>query len=365
MKHFFKFVMSFISVALFSNTVLSNDEYENIWVAAGQGGIYHGRFDQADGEIIDLKRAAKGKTTYLVKHPSLNVLYAVQRIGAGSSIISYKIEDNQLTLQSQLDQRPSGGAHINISPNGNLLTVSYYGAGVVGVYGLGTDGTISSVFDEEQHQGTSVNLDRQTSSHVHWSGFSPDSKTLYVTDLGTDHLWVYKVNTNGLALIDKVKSAPGAGPRHIAFHPSQKFAYVSDELHLTVSIYRQDVKTAKLKLIQIVKATPGSEKESWSSLSDIKVHPSGKFLYVVSRGYDRVAVFKIDQNTGAISPVETEPIRGSISRNIDFSASGEWAFVVGRMSNTLAVFRLDKNTGELAYNHQLYSIPSPYSIVVD
>jgi 6-phosphogluconolactonase len=338
----------------------------NVWVAASHGGIYHGQLDTSKGQIDNFKAAIDGANSfYIVKHPTLDVLYSVEHSGPESSVVSYRIEGEKLTRQSGIDGRANAGCHINVSADGKLLSVAYYNGGSVGVYALADDGAIKGVFDEKQHSGSSVNESRQQAPHPHWSGFSDDSSFLFVTDLGTDHIWVYKVEDAGLKLSHKVASNPGAGPRHLDFHPSRRFAYVSDELRAEVTAYRFDERTGELHAFETLAAAAEGAQEQWANVSDIRVHPSGKFLYLVNRGLDRVSVFAIDQQSGRLSAVEREPIRGSISRNIAFSADGSWALVAGRASNTLAVFSIDLDSGELTYNRKLYQVPSPLSIVID
>lgn len=357
-------IISAVIALGFSSSTLADQQ--NVWVAASHGGIYHGELNAHTGGLAKFQAAIEGVNSfYIVKHPKLDVLYSVEHSGPSSAVVSYRIDGSSLTRQSGIDGRPNAGCHINVSADGKLLSVAYYNGGSVGVYSLGNDGAITGIFDEQQHSGKSVNLERQEAPHPHWSGFSDDGRFLFVTDLGTDHIWVYSVGKSGLSLSHKVESNPGAGPRHLAFHPNRRFAYVSDELRAEVTAYRFEEKTAKFSAIETLPAAEEGAKEIWANVSDIRVHPSGKFLYLVNRGLDRVSVFSIDQSSGRLSPVEREPIRGSISRNIAFDTSGQWALVAGRASNTLAIFSIDQNSGELSYSRNLYQVPSPLSIVID
>jgi 6-phosphogluconolactonase len=341
-------------------------EKQDVWVAASHGGIYHGELNTNNGSLANFQAAVEGVNSfYIVKHPKLDVLYSVEHSGPSSAVVSYRIDGNSLVRQSGIDGRPNAGCHINVSADGKLLSVAYYNGGSVGVYSLGDDGAITGIFDEKQHSGKSVNVQRQEAPHPHWSGFSDDGRFVFVTDLGTDQIWVYKVEASGVSLSHKVDSNPGAGPRHLAFHPNRRYAYVSDELRAEVTAYRFEEKTASFSAMETLPAAEEGVKEVWANVSDIRVHPSGNFLYLVNRGLDRVSVFKIDQSSGRLSPVEREPIRGSISRNLAFDADGHWALVAGRASNTLSIFAIDQDSGELTYNRKLYQVPSPLSIVID
>jgi 6-phosphogluconolactonase len=357
----------FLCVLTFACFAHANENgLSRFWIASSEDGIYTGELSRQTGKVENLFRSPEASgASYIAKHPSKNVLYAVSRTEGGSKLSSYLIQENgTLTLQSALDKRPEGGAHINVSNDGLWLAVAYYSSGVTGVYKLEQDGRIEDVYDEAQHTGSSVNPERQTTSHPHWAGFSSDSQFLYVPDLGTDHIWVYEIDEENfkLRVHQKAATARGAGPRHLAFHSTLNFAYVSDELQAQVSRYVHDPKSGKLTYVDSMISSEEASEDSWHNVSDIRVHPGGNFLYLVNRGFDYVSVFGINSLTGELKPIEREAIRGSISRNINFDESGRWALVAGTGSNTLSVFAVDLASGDLQFREVL-SVPSPMAIV--
>lgn len=345
------------------------DSKQNLWVSGADAGIYSAEFDPNNGTLSNIQSVVSGiNSDYIVQHPLLNVLYSVGRPSStSSSVQSYIINDDaSLVLQSEKTDRGADGAHINVSPNGKYLAVAYYTGGDIDVYALKKDGSIGDLLLHAEHDGSSVNKDRQNAGHPHWVGFSQDNRFLYVPDLGTDHIWVYKIKRKKIKLAHKIQSKPGAGPRHLAFHPSLPFAYASDELVSGVTSYAVDIKSGALKPIESLPSAVESSNESWHSVSDIRIHPSGLFLYLVNRGFDQVSVFSIDQKIGKLTPVEREPVRGSISRNIVITDDGMWALVVSKLTNSLAVFQVDQKTGELTFmSGHIYPMTTPRAIVLD
>lgn len=339
------------------------------WVASGEDGIYSGELNLQTGKIQNFLRTRNSSAaSYLVKHPVKNILYAVSREENSSKLSTWRIQKNgEITLQSELEKRPAGGAHINVSPNGKWLAVAYYSSGTTGVYKLDKKGNITGVVEEVVHTGASVNKERQTMPHPHWAGFSKDSQFLYVPDLGTDHIWIYKLNQqkSGIELIQKAEAPKGAGPRHLAFHPTLKLAFVSDELQSNISRYAHNPKNGELTWIDNTFSAKEIDTTQWHNVSDIRVHPNGKFVYLLNRGFDFISVFSINSVNGALTPVEREAIRGSIARNINIDPTGNWALVAGTGSNTLGLFKVDLTTGELYFTEQLFSLPSPMAIVFE
>ena len=340
-----------------------------VWIGASEGGIYAGEFDLGNGHVNNLRPVVEGiDGYYIVRHPSKPVLYAILRTEGPGSIVSYLIApDGGLSLQSEIKDRPHGASHINISDDGRFIAVAYFRTGITGLYRLDDEGRITTEYAEAQHEGKGPVPDKQWAPHPHWAGFSSDTRFLYVPDLGTDEIWVYRVQAQQpmLGLVQKARAPAGSGPRHMAVHPVLDMVYVSDELPARVSRYALNRDNGELAYLDSMPPAPEAAGEIEHTVSDIRIHPSGRFLYLVNRGFDRVSVYAIDPLNGELTPIEREPVRGSISRNMALTADGQWALVAGQLSNTLAVFRVDTSTGELTYANQMASVPTPMAIVIE
>jgi len=339
------------------------------WIGAGEGGIYAGELDPGSGHLDNVRPVIEGiDGYYIVRHPSKPILYAILRTEGLGSVVSYRIAaDGSLGLESELGDRPHGASHINISDDGRFLAVAYFRTGITGLYRLDDEGRITADYAEARHEGKGPIADKQWAPHPHYAGFSSDTRFLYAPDLGTDQIWVYRVQAEQpmLQLVQKAAAPPGSGPRHMVIHPVLDRVYVSDELPARVSRYALNRENGELQYLDSMPPAPEAAGEVEHTVSDVRLHPSGKFLYLVNRGFDRVSVFSIDQQNGELTPVEREPVRGSISRNMAFTADGQWALVAGQLSNTLAVFRVDNANGELTYVDQMASVPTPMAIVIE
>ena len=146
------------------------------------------------------------------------------------------------------------------------------------------------------------------------------------------------------------------------FHPNGKFAYVLNEMQLSVTAFRYDAEAGTLDAMQTISTLPESLQEIPSSASEIRIHPSGQFVYAANRGHDSIAAFRIDPTTGELTFIEREPIRGSWPRNFNLDPTGKWLVAAGRNSNTLAVFRIDPETGGLIFTGKSVSCPTPICV---
>jgi 6-phosphogluconolactonase len=135
-----------------------------------------------------------------------------------------------------------------------------------------------------------------------------------------------------------------------------------NELDLSVTAYKYDEKAGTLTEIQTITTLPPEMREVSPSCSEIRMHPSGKFLYAANRGHDSIAAFRIDPQSGKLAFIEHESIRGCHPRNFNVDPTGNFLVVAGRDSNTLSVFRINAETGGLAYANSVVNSPSPICV---
>ena len=184
-------------------------------------------------------------------------------------------------------------------------------------------------------------------------------------DLGTDQVVIYDadISTGQLKPHGHGDCPAGSGPRHFVLHPNGRFAYVVDELWLGVTAFKYDAEAGQLTSFQTISTLPNVKREGANSASAIRITPDGRYLYAANRGHDSIAAFKIDPDSGNLSFVELEAVRGSHPRDFNIDPSGKWLLAAGRDSNTISVFRINPDSGRLAYTGQTVNSPSPICIV--
>ncbi|MEM6965197.1 MAG: lactonase family protein [Bacteroidota bacterium] len=195
---------------------------------------------------------------------------------------------------------------------------------------------------------------RQEGSHPHSVNISPDNKFLLVADLGTDKIMMYQIDFENAQLLPNqpafVQVQAGAGPRHLTFHPNDKYAYVVNELDATVNVfdYADGQLTEKQSLSTL---PPDFTGENWCA--DIHVHPSGKFLYASNRGHDSIVIFEIDETNGTLTRLGHEPTLGQHPRNFMIEPSGKHLWVANQNSDNVVKFAIDPKTGLLTKVDQM------------
>ena len=336
-------------------------------------GIYAYRFDAVSGELTPAGLAAETTNpSFLAVDPSRRFLYAVNEVSkykdAASGAVSAFAIDRQAGKLSLLNEVPSRGAdpcYIALDKTGKYVLVANYTGGSVAVFPVLNDGRLGESSAFVQHVGSSVNHERQEGPHAHWIETTADNRFAIAVDLGLDQVRVYRFDAaNGTLVANDPAFAqldPGAGPRHVAFHPSGKFAYVVNELNSTVTSFSYDNQRGALRPLHTVSTLPqGFSGEN--STAEIHLHPNGKFLFASNRGHDSIAVFSVSPGTGALTPVDHVSTQGKTPRNFEIDPTGTRLFVANQIGGNIVVFRINPRTGKLAPTGQVLQVPSPVSL---
>jgi 6-phosphogluconolactonase len=290
------------------------------------------------------------------------------------SVICYKIgrqgKEASLKLSGALPIGDGGASHVAVDETGSTVLTAQYGGGSVAAYRLNADGSLKEQTVLIEHEGGSgVVAGRQDASHAHWVGFSPDNRFAFVPDLGLDKVVIYAHDpeTSMITPHGSARVPAGGGPRHMKFHPNGRWVYVLNELSLSVTVFDYNADTAAMTPKQTIQTVPKTllAKEKFKSASEIRVHPNGRFVYSANRGHDTITVFRVNQDTGELSVIELENVRGATPRNFNLDPSGRWLVAAGQDSNTLASFEVDSNSGELTYNRSNVFAPAPICVLFE
>ena len=350
-----------------STAYLLTAKTESEILIAGEGGVFRTAINIESGALTSPEIAHEfGSGSWLVWHPSLPIVYSSWREGKTNGVIALSMtESGKLEELAKIELPFSTPAHIALSPDGKYLATAHYGCAATTLIELNPQGNFHDYKDTYQHNGSGPHR-VQTQSRPHWAGFTPDGKMLHVTDLGSDEIWTLAVNQqkSELELLHKTGLPAGSGPRHVAFTADRKFAYVSDELSHHVSAFEYDVDDGTFATIHHVDAAPEDMDELTNNVSEILVHPNGKFVYTANRGNDSLAVFQRDQETGRITLTENEPARGVWPRNFAITADGNWLIAASQISGTIASFSIDQETGGLTYARSVINVPSPVRLLL-
>ena len=342
---------------------------------AGSGGIHGLELDLESGELVSKGIAGElEKPSFFALHPNGWFLYATtndgdEKAGTSSHAVALFIEPGSGKLH-QLNAVETGGltsAYIELDARGRTALVANYRGGSIAAFRIGLDGKLSDRTSLVAHEGSSVVSPSQDEPHPHAIRISPDQRFAYAPDKGTDEVYVYYVDHKNAALVParepRAKVDEGSGPRHFDFHPTLPIAYLINEISSEATVFRRDPEGGALIAIQTITTLP-SGHDGRNSTAEIRVHPSGRFVYGSNRGHDSIVVFAVDQEKGFLKLVEHESTRGETPRHFAIDPSGKWLIVGNQRSGTLAVFAIDSSTGALTPKGELIEVPGPRCIAI-
>lgn len=334
--------------------------------ASQSQGIYVYRMDTSSGKLA-FDKVVKGviNPSFLEIHPDRHYLYAVDEVqsydgAAGGGVSAFSIGNNNVRfLNNQLSQG-SDPCYISIEQTGRFVLVANYTSGSVAMFPIQEDGQLAPASDVIQHAGSSAHPERQTSPHAHCILPDPTNRFAIAVDLGLDRLIIYrldlengKLHNNGEVIV-----SPGAGPRHLIFHPNEQYAYLINELNSTLISYHYDSEHGTFEELQIVPTLP-PDFHGENLCADIHISPNGKYLYASNRGHDSIVSFFIDQNTGKLIYRTHTLTEGREPRNFAIDPSGAFLLVANQKTNNIVAFRIDGESGELSKTGHEVAVSMP------
>lgn len=336
--------------------------YVGTYTSEGSKGIHLLSFDPESGSLRRVGLAAEAPNpTFLAVHPQKGVLYAGSELRDaggrhGGSLNAFAIDARTggLRFLNRQPSRGDGPCHLSVEASGRFVLTANYASGSVAMLPVEADGRLGEPADGVQHEGSSVNRERQSGPHAHSITPSPDNRFALAADLGTDRIMVYRLDLAAGRLRPNdppwTPVRPGAGPRHLVFHPERPMVYAINELDNTVVSFAWDAGRGALREIQTVSTLPAGFRET-NYAADIHTDAAGRFLYGSNRGHDSIAVFGIGAD-GLLTPLGHASVGGRWPRHFALDSSGAWLLAANQESDAVTVLRRDPDTGNLQATRQ-------------
>lgn len=337
-----------------------------------QEGIYVYRLNAGTGALEPTGWTAPAQNpSFLAIHPSRRTLYAVNELAGatdragGLSAFALEPETGKLSFLNQQPVHGNGPCYVSVDSTGHYAFVANYSSGSLSVLPIRADGTLGEVRQVVQHEGSSVDPKRQQGPHAHSILPDPENRFVLACDLGLDKVMVYRLDLEAGQLVpNEPPSAsvpPGAGARHLAFHPNRRFVYVVNEMGSSVTVFAWDGRAGTLTPLQTLSTLPEGFAGS-NTGADIHVEPSGRFLYASNRGHDSIAIFSIDAPTGILTALGHQPTGGQVPRNFGIDPTGTFLLAANQATDDVFVFRIQRETGSLVATGYVANVPKPVCV---
>ncbi|MFF9373536.1 lactonase family protein [Streptomyces griseoluteus] len=323
-------------------------------VEGGGKGVSVARYDPVSGAVTDAGPLAEiPDPSYLTVHPDGHTLYAVDEREDGA-VTAVRLADGHV-----LGSRSTGGSgpcHLSVHPSGRWLLSANYGSGSVAVHPVDASGAPGERTALVAHSSPAPGPGQQ-GPHAHQFITSPDGGHVLSVDLGTDTVYTYRLDTgNGtLTEVSRAHTRPGAGPRHLTFHPNGRYAYLANEVDDTVAVCAYDPATGRLTVGE--PQSSGSTGDATNYPAQFVVTPGGDFAFLANRGHDSVARYAVEEDGARLRLLDTVPVDGDFPRQLALAPDGRLLFTANQRSGTVSVFHVDTGTGALSRAGEPFASP--------
>ena len=343
--------------------------------AKGEDGAIHAcRLNPETGTLKKVRSTTDVEHPFfLALSPKSDYLYSIHAPGQfggedHEQVAAYKVNSKtgELTLLNRQSALGTAACYLDVDATGKTVVVANYLTGSVASFPVNRDGSLSEVKTLVQHTGSSVNESRQEGPHAHCIVISPDNRFVFAADLGIDQVLGYRLDPKAATIKAApqpfVRTPPGAGPRHLTFHPNGKHVYVINELTNGVTVFDYNTKTGMLIEKQTLSTLP-DDFDGTSYCADLKITPDGRFLYGTNRGHDSLAAYSIADD-GRLKLIEIIPSLGKGPQNLAITDNGGLILCANMPGNNVAVFRIDGKTGRLTSTGDPIELKMPSCIML-
>jgi len=343
------------------------------FAAGDEGAIHAFQLDLQTGQLVPGQRTTDVEHPFfLALSPDQRFLYSIHARTFGGAeheqVAAYAIagRSGRLTLLNRQSALGTAACYLDVDATGRTVVVANYASGSVAALPVREDGSLGEAASFFAHAGSSVDRARQAGPHAHCMVIGPDNRFAYAADLGLDQILGYRLDAAAAKLSPGrqpfVRTPPGAGPRHLTFHPQTKRAYVINELSNSITLFDCDPESGMLVERQTISTLP-EDFDGTSYCADLKITPDGRFLYGTNRGHDSIAAYRIGED-GRLTLIAIESSLGKGPQNLAFAPGGELLLCANMPGNNVAVFRIARDTGRLTSAGPPVSMPKPSCIRV-
>ncbi|MBN8494255.1 MAG: lactonase family protein [Burkholderiales bacterium] len=333
--------------------------------ARGEGiSVY--RMDTATGALERVQVVGDlVNPSYLALGAGGRHLYTVHGDESEVSAFAIDRDSGRLRFLNRQSTQGRNPVHLAFDPSGRFLVVSNHIGSSLAVLPVAADGSLQPLSQLVPLSGPiGPHRVEQQQSKPHFNPFDPSGRFVVVPDKGLDRIFSFRFIGGALVPADVpfAVTREGAGPRHLAFHPTRSLTYVVNELDSTVTTYRWHAESGALEPLQVLSSLPTTFTGN-SRAAGITIDADGRTLYVSNRGHDSIGVFRIAEADGLLTLAGADASGGRTPRFFTLSPDGRLLYALNEDSDTIVAFHVDRTSGRLSPTGHAVKAGSPVTMV--
>ncbi len=371
------YLMGIGMIALILATPCTNANEPLVFISAftagDEGAIHAYQMEPKTGRLKLVHRTTDVENPFFMAvSPNRRFLYSIHAQAFGGEeheeVAAYQIESKtgRLKLLNRQSALGSASCYLDVDATGKTVVVANHSTGSVASLSIRDDGSLGKASSFIQHVGSSVDPRRQQGPYAHCIVISPNNRFAYAADLGLDQILAYRLDAEKAKLSPNrqpfVRAPPGAGPRHLTFHPNGKHLFAINELKNSITSFDYDSESGMLIERQTISTLP-PDFEDKSHCADLKITPDGRYLFGTNRGHDSIAAYAIG-NDGCLKLIGIHSSLGKGPQNLAITSGGNLLLCANMVGNNVAVFQINSETGKLKSVGEPISMPKPSCIML-
>lgn len=353
------------TLALGAGETLARTQFlAGTYSADGHKGMSLLKFDAASDSFTTMRTfETVENASFALYDDKTGRLYVTDEIESAGFVGGYVLSKDLKTLKPLGAQPSRAGApcYLALSPDKTRLAVANYFGDLVAVFHLDPKTGAIQPGSQALHASGEPKAAFEA-GHAHWVQWSPEGDRIYVSDLGHDEIraYAYDAKTGVIGAPSTAAKLPqGAGPRHMAFHPRGRFAYVVTEFGNTVTAFARQP-DGSLSALQTLPTLP-ADFAGKSQAAHLQINAAGDVLYMSNRGHNSIASFRIGAD-GTLTPLQTISTGGDWPRFFLLDEADKRLFVAHQRSNDIAVFHVEAD-GTLTATGKKFEMSRPVMLV--
>ncbi len=335
--------------------------YVSTYTHGDKHGIKIYDVDMEKGRFHEKGKVEITNSSYVTISHNGKCLYSITDFGIESYII---LKDGSLEMLNFAPINGMRGCYVSTDYTDSYLFVAGYHDGKLTVLRLKEDGSIGEITDEIFHKGMGSVAERNFRPHITCARMTHDNKYLLVADQGMDHVNVYRFDivTGRVILVDIIRSELESAPRHIKISKGGRFIYIVHEWKCYIDVYSYEDQDND-PVFEKIQTIENIENANINASSALTFSDDYSFLLSTNAGDNSAVLYSVDKETGLLTRLFCLPVSGEYPKDASLFPNNKYMVSLNHETNDMTFFHVDPENKTLIMNGPSIKVDVPNCII--